>query len=52
MDSREDLVRPGAALAEAGITHGEVIDLTDAGLAILSFQDPDDINTELTAPLE
>ena len=52
VDSREDLVRAGAALAEAGITHGEVIDLTDAGLAILSFQDPDDINIELTAPLE
>jgi glyoxylase I family protein len=28
-----------------------VIDLVDAGLAILSFQDPDDINIELTAPL-
>ena len=31
--------------------HGEIIDLTDAGIAILSFQDPDDINIELTAPL-
>ena len=40
-----------AALTEAGIEHGEVIDLADAGLAILSFQDPDDINVELTAPL-
>ena len=26
-------------------------ELTDAGIAILSFQDPDDINIELTAPL-
>ncbi len=30
---------------------GEVIELVDAGLAILSFQDPDDINIELTGPL-
>lgn len=39
------------ALDGAGIAHGEIIELTDAGLAILSFQDPDDINLELTAPL-
>ena len=40
-----------SALRDAGVTHGEVVDLTDAGIAILSFQDPDDINVELTAPL-
>ena len=40
-----------AALEEAGIEHGEINDMPDAGLAILSFQDPDDINVELTAPL-
>lgn len=51
VESREDLVRAAEALAEAGIEHGEVTDLADAGLAILSFQDPDDINVELTAPL-
>ncbi|GAB3653224.1 VOC family protein [Nocardioides korecus] len=51
VDSRADLERAVAAFDEAGIAHGEVIDLTDAGLAILSFQDPDDINIELTAPL-
>lgn len=49
--SREDLERAAVALTEAGIAHGEIIDLTDAGIAILSFQDPDDINVELTAPL-
>ena len=49
--SREDLVAAARALAEAGIPCGEVVDLTDAGIAILSFQDPDDINIELTAPL-
>jgi len=49
--SRADLESAAAALAEAGIEHGEIIDLTDAGMAVLSFQDPDDINVELTAPL-
>ena len=49
--SRADLERAATALGEAGIEHGEVTDLTDAGIAILSFQDPDDINVELTAPL-
>ncbi|WP_420119759.1 VOC family protein [Micromonospora sp.] len=48
---RDALVRAAEALDGAGITHGEVTDLTDAGQAILSFQDPDDINVELTAPL-
>ena len=51
VDSRDALVQAASALSEAGIEHGEVIDLDDAGLAILSFQDPDDINVELTAPL-
>ena len=49
--SREDLASAVSALDGAGIEHGEVIDLADAGIAILSFQDPDDINVELTAPL-
>jgi glyoxylase I family protein len=49
--SRADLDSAAAGLDEAGISRGEVIELVDAGLAILSFQDPDDINVELTAPL-
>lgn len=49
--SRADLARAAAALTEAGIRHGEVTDLTEAGIAILSFQDPDDINIELTAAI-
>jgi glyoxylase I family protein len=48
---RDALVAAEAALEQAGIEHGEVIDLEDAGMAILSFQDPDDINVELSAPL-
>lgn len=51
VESRADLEAALTALDEAGIEHGEIIDLEDAGLAILSFQDPDNINIELTAPL-
>ena len=49
--SRSDLEAAAEALGGVGVEHGEIIDLTDAGMAILSFQDPDDINIELTAPL-
>ena len=49
--SRAELTAAAERLDAAGIEHGEVTDLTDAGLAILSLQDPDDINLELTAPL-
>jgi catechol 2,3-dioxygenase-like lactoylglutathione lyase family enzyme len=49
--SRADLESARDALSEAGIEHGEILDLEDAGMAILSLQDPDDINVELTAPL-
>jgi glyoxylase I family protein len=51
VSSRADLVRAAASLDGAGVEHGEIQDLTDAGIAILSFQDPDDINVELTAAL-
>ncbi len=51
VDSRDDLEAAATALTEAGIQHGEIMDFADAGMAILSFQDPDDINVELTAPL-
>lgn len=51
VESRAELERAATALGDAGIEHGEVTDLGDAGIAILSFQDPDDINVELTAPL-
>jgi glyoxylase I family protein len=49
--SRANLESAVSAMTEAGIEHGEINDLTEAGIAILSFQDPDDINIELTAPL-
>jgi glyoxylase I family protein len=49
--SRQALDDAAEALSGAGIEHGDVIELGDAGIAILSFQDPDDINVELTAEL-
>ncbi len=49
--SRSALDSAASALTDAGIPHGDVVELGDAGIAILSFQDPDDINIELTAPL-
>jgi glyoxylase I family protein len=49
--SRDELTAAAGRLDAAGIEHGEVTDLTDAGLVILSLQDPDDINLELCAPL-
>lgn len=51
VNGRDDLVAAAASFDEAGIVHGEIVDLTDSGIAFLSFQDPDDINVELTAPL-
>ena len=51
VDSRDDLVRAAEELTVIGVDHGEVTDLTDAGIAILSFQDPDGVNCELTAAL-
>lgn len=51
LPSRADLDAAAARLTAAGIDHGEVLELTDHGLVILSVQDPDDINLELAAPL-
>lgn len=49
--SRDALVAARDALEEHGVPHGEVIDLPDFGLAILSFSDPDGVHLELTAAL-
>jgi len=51
VESRDALVGARQSLDEAAIAHGEVIDLADAGIAILSFSDPDGIHLEFTAPL-
>ena len=49
--NRDALNTAASALEERGITHGEVTDLVDFGIAILSFSDPDGVHLELTAPL-
>ena len=46
------LVEAAAALEERGVPHGEVTDLPDWGLTILSFSDPDGAHLELSAALE
>lgn len=45
--SEDELRSAVARLDEAGIEHGEITRLEDAGMVILSVQDPDDINIEL-----
>ena len=51
MGSTAELAAAAERLTARGIEHGEITELTDMGIAILSLQDPDDINVELTAPL-
>src|SRR6478672_13331029 len=46
VDSRDDLVQAAEQLAAMGVEHGEVIDLTPSGIAILSFTDPDGVQCE------
>ncbi len=51
LGSLADLRAAAARLDEAGVVHGQVDELDGLGLAILSVQDPDDINLELSAPV-
>lgn len=51
VDARDDLLAAHQQLESASIPHGDVIDLRETGLAILSFSDPDGIHLELTAAL-
>ena len=47
--SMDELKTAIGRLDDAGIEHGELIDLGEMGMAIVSVQDPDDINLELSA---
>ena len=47
---REDLERASRLLDDHGVTHGEITRLASFGIDVLSFQDPDGIQLELTAP--
>jgi len=50
--NRAELLKAAALFDEHGVEHGEVRDLPPFGITILSFNDPDGIQCELTAPLE
>lgn len=51
VDTKQDLFTAAERLAAAGVEHGAVTDMEHFGIAILSFDDPDGIHLELTAPL-
>ena len=49
--SRSDLEQALALFDKQGVTHGEITDLAAFGITVLSFEDPDGIQLELTAPM-
>ena len=49
--SREDLEQAIRLFDEHGVTHGEITRLASFGIDVLSFEDPDGIQLELTAPV-
>jgi glyoxylase I family protein len=49
--SRQDLEQAAALFDEHGVTHGVITRLPSFGIDVLSFQDPDGIQLELTAPV-
>ncbi len=48
--SLADLERAVITLDERGVPHGEIEDLGDMGVCVLTFRDPDNIQIELSAP--
>jgi glyoxylase I family protein len=48
--SRDDLDKAALLLDERGVTHGEVTTLPSFGIDVLSFEDPDGVQLELTSP--
>jgi catechol 2,3-dioxygenase-like lactoylglutathione lyase family enzyme len=49
--SRDDLEQAVRLLDEHGVTHGQIARLPSFGIDVLSFEDPDGIQLELTAPV-
>ena len=45
------MLRGGEGEHHAGVTHGEITRLASFGIDVLSFEDPDGIQLELTAPV-
>ena len=50
LDSRAELERAAESLDEAGVPHGQITNLASFGIDVLSFEDPDGLQLELTAP--
>ncbi|MGH3300898.1 MAG: VOC family protein [Streptosporangiaceae bacterium] len=50
VDSRAELERAAQLFEEAGVTHGQITSLASFGIDVLSFEDPDGMQLELTAP--
>ena len=48
---RGDLEQAIRLFDERGVTHGEITRLASFGIDVLSFEDPDGIQLELTAPV-
>ncbi len=48
---REDLEQAVRLFDEHGVPHGEITRLPSFGIDVLSFEDPDGIQLELTAPV-
>jgi catechol 2,3-dioxygenase-like lactoylglutathione lyase family enzyme len=49
--SRDDLEQAVRLLEEHGVKHGEIASLPSFGIDVLSFEDPDGVQLELTAPM-
>ena len=49
--SRDDLEQAVLLFDERGVTHGEITRLPGFGIDVLSFEDPDGVQLELTAPV-
>ena len=49
--SHDDLERAVRLLDEHGVRHGEIASLPSFGIDVLSFEDPDGVQLELTAPM-
>ena len=52
VESRQDLERAQAYFSEQGVPHAEIKDIPDFGISVMMFSDPDNIQLELSAPLD
>lgn len=50
--NRAEIEKAAALFEERGVVHGKITDLPGFGITVLSFNDPDGIQLELTAPLK